>query len=136
MPAFATGWKRFVPVVGYHHVLMILIAIAIVLLCKYYRDTPIQQDADSFDSTTTSRVLLDIASNTRHLPNIPILSTVPSHLLHSSSRPCCHYSNSKHSRQCQPQRPSRLLRSLHTRRRRRMDVQPECNRSCRSGDCG
>jgi hypothetical protein len=29
---FATGWRRFVPLVGYHHVLMILIAIAIVLL--------------------------------------------------------------------------------------------------------
>src|SRR3954454_9170148 len=31
---FATGWRRFFPVVGYHHVLMILIAIAIILLCK------------------------------------------------------------------------------------------------------
>ncbi|KAK5105364.1 hypothetical protein LTS08_001641 [Lithohypha guttulata] len=32
MPAFATGWRRYVPVIGYHHVLMIFIAIAIVLL--------------------------------------------------------------------------------------------------------
>jgi len=42
MPAFATGWKRFVPVIGYHHVLMIIIAIAIVLLgtCRLlYRHT-------------------------------------------------------------------------------------------------
>ena len=31
---FATGWRRFVPVIGYHHVLMIFIAIAIILLCK------------------------------------------------------------------------------------------------------
>jgi hypothetical protein len=29
---FATGWRRFIPAVGYHHVLMILIAIAIILL--------------------------------------------------------------------------------------------------------
>jgi len=29
---FATGWRRFFPLVGYHHVLMILIAIAIILL--------------------------------------------------------------------------------------------------------
>lgn len=31
---FQTGWRRFFPLVGYHHVLMILIAIAIVLLCE------------------------------------------------------------------------------------------------------
>ncbi|KAL2004294.1 hypothetical protein VTN02DRAFT_4019 [Thermoascus thermophilus] len=29
---FATGWTRFIPMVGYHHVLMIFIAIAIILL--------------------------------------------------------------------------------------------------------
>ncbi|RMZ85451.1 hypothetical protein DV737_g839, partial [Chaetothyriales sp. CBS 132003] len=29
---FQTGWRRFVPAIGYHHVLMIFIAIAIVLL--------------------------------------------------------------------------------------------------------
>ncbi|KAJ9656236.1 hypothetical protein H2198_005087 [Neophaeococcomyces mojaviensis] len=32
MAEFAVGWKRYVPAIGYHHVLMILIAIAIVLL--------------------------------------------------------------------------------------------------------
>ena len=32
---FVTGWRRFFPMVGYHHVLMILIAIAIVLLGMY-----------------------------------------------------------------------------------------------------
>lgn len=31
---FATGWRRFFPIIGYHHVLMILIAVAIGLLCK------------------------------------------------------------------------------------------------------
>ena len=31
---FAVGWRRFFPLVGYHHVLMILIALAIILLCK------------------------------------------------------------------------------------------------------
>ncbi|EXJ73792.1 uncharacterized protein A1O5_03554 [Cladophialophora psammophila CBS 110553] len=29
---FRTGWRRFVPFIGYHHVLMIFIAIAIILL--------------------------------------------------------------------------------------------------------
>lgn len=32
MPRFKTGWQRFVPAIGYHHVLMIFIAIAIILL--------------------------------------------------------------------------------------------------------
>ena len=31
---FATGWRRFVPFIGYHHILMLFIAIAIVLLGK------------------------------------------------------------------------------------------------------
>ncbi|KAJ5115870.1 hypothetical protein N7456_000218 [Penicillium angulare] len=29
---FAAGWARFVPMIGYHHVLMIIIAVAIILL--------------------------------------------------------------------------------------------------------
>ncbi|KAH7157121.1 Ca2+ regulator and membrane fusion protein Fig1-domain-containing protein [Dactylonectria macrodidyma] len=32
MPKFQVGWYRFVPFLGYHHVLMILIAVAIILL--------------------------------------------------------------------------------------------------------
>ncbi|PHH82299.1 hypothetical protein CDD82_6407 [Ophiocordyceps australis] len=32
MPHFQVGWYRFIPFVGYHHVLMILIAVAIILL--------------------------------------------------------------------------------------------------------
>lgn len=31
---FAVGWRRFFPAIGYHHVLMFLIAVAIVLLCE------------------------------------------------------------------------------------------------------
>ncbi|TQV98975.1 hypothetical protein V2A60_007334 [Cordyceps javanica] len=32
MPRFQVGWTRYIPFLGYHHVLMILIAIAIILL--------------------------------------------------------------------------------------------------------
>ncbi|KZZ92164.1 Membrane fusion mating protein FIG1 [Moelleriella libera RCEF 2490] len=32
MPRFQLGWQRFIPFLGYHHVLMILIAVAIILL--------------------------------------------------------------------------------------------------------
>ncbi|EFY99656.1 Ca2+ regulator and membrane fusion protein Fig1 domain protein [Metarhizium robertsii] len=31
-PRFQLGWQRFIPFLGYHHVLMILIAVAIILL--------------------------------------------------------------------------------------------------------
>lgn len=31
---FAVGIQRLVPMLGYHHILMILIAVAIILLCK------------------------------------------------------------------------------------------------------
>ncbi|KAI0475618.1 membrane fusion mating protein FIG1 [Xylariaceae sp. FL0804] len=32
MPGFSLGWYRFIPFLGYHHVLMILIAVTIILL--------------------------------------------------------------------------------------------------------
>ncbi|RVX75377.1 hypothetical protein B0A52_00730 [Exophiala mesophila] len=32
MAQFAVGWRRFVPFIGYHHVLMIFVAVAIILL--------------------------------------------------------------------------------------------------------
>jgi hypothetical protein len=32
MPKFHVGWHRFIPFLGYHHVLMILIAVSIILL--------------------------------------------------------------------------------------------------------
>jgi hypothetical protein len=31
---FAVGIQRLIPFIGYHHILMILIAIAIILLCE------------------------------------------------------------------------------------------------------
>ncbi|KIV96333.1 hypothetical protein PV10_00214 [Exophiala mesophila] len=32
MAQFAVGWRRFVPFIGYHHVLMLFVAVAIILL--------------------------------------------------------------------------------------------------------
>ena len=45
---FAVGIQRLIPFLGYHHVLMILIAIAIILLCK---------------STTSTNILLQLHTN-------------------------------------------------------------------------
>lgn len=65
------GW---VPFLGYHHVLMILIAVAIILLCK---SDPLEFEADrsanKTHSTSTSRLLVLVAANTRHLPALAVL---------------------------------------------------------------
>lgn len=65
------------PVIGYHHVLMIFIAVAIVLLGKldwYARE---EQSTNSFNSATTCRMFLIITSHSRHLLNIPLLPKIP-----------------------------------------------------------
>ncbi|EMR70112.1 putative factor-induced protein 1 protein [Eutypa lata UCREL1] len=41
---FQLGWMRFVPFLGYHHVLMILIAIAIILLSGCSSSSPLIPD--------------------------------------------------------------------------------------------
>lgn len=35
---FAVGLQRLIPFLGYHHVLMILIALAIILLCEFFEE--------------------------------------------------------------------------------------------------
>lgn len=35
---FAVGLQRLIPFLGYHHVLMILIALAIILLCEFLKE--------------------------------------------------------------------------------------------------
>lgn len=35
---FAVGIQRLIPFIGYHHILMILIAVAIILLCEHHLD--------------------------------------------------------------------------------------------------
>lgn len=34
---FQIGFQRFIPFIGYHHILMALIVIAIICLCEFYR---------------------------------------------------------------------------------------------------
>jgi len=68
---FATGWGRFFPVIGYHHVLMILIAVAIVLLCKSLTIAALQ----FIIANTSSALLLAGCSSTSPLiPGIYLIS--------------------------------------------------------------
>jgi hypothetical protein len=69
---FAVGIQRLIPFLGYHHVLMILIALAIILLCKFScRDDTHQPDMILIISlsTTTGRLLVLLPSDPRHLPD-------------------------------------------------------------------
>jgi len=72
---FAVGIQRLIPFLGYHHVLMILIALAIILLCKL---SSVAMSAIAINtytiltiptSTTTGRMLVLVASDPRHLPD-------------------------------------------------------------------
>jgi len=45
---FAVGIQRLIPFLGYHHVLMILIAIAIILLCELHHSISPASKASTF----------------------------------------------------------------------------------------
>lgn len=61
-----------IPFLGYHHVLMILIAIAIILLCELRRNNVYNQ-ALTRRSIITGRMLLHIASHPRYLPHLAVV---------------------------------------------------------------
>ncbi|CAC9888935.1 unnamed protein product [Aureobasidium pullulans] len=46
---FAVGIQRLIPFIGYHHILMILIAIAIILLCIFLIDFYYQTYTPTYD---------------------------------------------------------------------------------------
>ena len=68
---FAVGIQRLIPFLGYHHVLMILIAIAIILLCKLnisIKHFPGPR-TNNTRSATPGWLLVILASNSRHFPH-------------------------------------------------------------------
>ena len=81
---FAIGITKLVPFLGFHHILMIFIALAIVLLCKLrhqhrWRAHSLQghfADTGSFYSITTGRMLIIITTHTHHFPHILLLPDV------------------------------------------------------------
>lgn len=61
-----------IPFLGYHHVLMILIAIAIILLCKCAHSSE-ELTQLTRRSITTGRMLLHLPVNTGHLPHLHVV---------------------------------------------------------------
>jgi hypothetical protein len=68
---FQTGWIRFLPFLGYHHVLMILIAIAIILLCKFQLN-PMQ--VDNYSDIPAALLLAGCSSSSPLIPDIFLIS--------------------------------------------------------------
>lgn len=138
---FATGWKRFFPLVGYHHVLMIIIAISIVLLCESgpTRNPPLLSEkihTDDFllpTSTPPSRLLISLPRHPRHLPHFPLLPKIPSSLRPRPSPTRRHNSNIQHRRLRLPRSTGWLLWNLHPTQRRSIPLQSKRLSACRSG---
>lgn len=72
---FSTGWARFIPL-GYHHVLMILIAIAIILLCKFPRFQLSKGDMLTLESAL---LLAGCSSSSPLIPDIYLISLYYQH---------------------------------------------------------
>lgn len=68
----------FLPMIGYHHVLMIIIALAVILLCKF-RITPdatlhvCHWNVTNNDSALVGWVFLIVSTNARHLSYLDLL---------------------------------------------------------------
>lgn len=134
-------WIGFIPMVGYHHVLMILIALAIILLC-----TPSPRASDililgtnmnifSSSSSATSWLLVILTTNTKHLLNILVLRKVHPHIWSRtgwSGRVNCHF---KYCRRSPTRGSGGILWHLHPTRWWLIHLQPKCVRSSRYCQC-
>lgn len=67
-----TTWSGFVPFLGYHHVLMILIAITVILLCA--RPSPSFLVKAAADHRSTALLLAGCSSSSPLIPGIFLLS--------------------------------------------------------------
>jgi hypothetical protein len=69
---YGTG---FIPMIGYHHVLMIIIAVAIILLCECSKHSLLCFFGMSLtpSSTAVGWMLFIISTDPQHLPNLAIL---------------------------------------------------------------
>lgn len=116
-----------IPFLGYHHVLMLLIAVAIILLCKYFLPRPFLHCLLTWSSNAISRLLIFIARYTQHLPHIPLLPTIYPRTINITNglqRPHC---NSQHRRWRKIISKSWILRNLHQPRWRILAMQQQCH---------
>lgn len=71
---FAVGLQRLIPFLGYHHVLMILIAIAIILLCTSLRSSINTSGACTDNHPITALLLAGCSSSSPLIPGIYLIS--------------------------------------------------------------
>ena len=58
--------------IGYHHVLMLIIAVAIILLCESF-GISVALECTNLFSLIIGRMLLIISTNPQHIPHIDVL---------------------------------------------------------------
>lgn len=128
-----TSIPGLLPFLGYHHILMILIALAIILLCTLYlttiRHPPFHRL--TMCSPLTSRMFILITTDTEHIPNITVLPNATSHIRFGAGRPRSNQRNRKHRRKSHHGSPSRLFRNLHKPHRWQLPLQQQRKRSSR-----
>lgn len=124
---FAVGIQRLVPMLGYHHILMILIAVAIILLCKPSCHALLQASQLTLHSITLSRLFLQLAAHPEYLPHRLLLHLLHTDIQRRTSRPRRHRRNCQHRRQKHPRSTRRLLRTVHSPRRRIVPVFEQCD---------
>ncbi|OIW26524.1 membrane fusion mating protein FIG1 [Coniochaeta ligniaria NRRL 30616] len=75
---FQLGWYRWVPFLGYHHVLMILIAVAIILLCEPPPSPP-RFPFQTLANNVSALLLAGCSSSSPLMPDIFLLSIYYEH---------------------------------------------------------
>jgi hypothetical protein len=74
---FAVGLTKLLPFLGFHHVLMIFIALAIILLCESQHpveETPTQHGTSTDHFRKTALLLAGCSSSSPAIPNIFLIS--------------------------------------------------------------
>ena len=115
----------FIPFLGYHHVLMIFIAIAIILLCKSAKSQAFNliAIAKTLSSSAFSWLLIIITCHSQYIPNLSLLQILPSNIWPGASRPGSDFCNSEYRGTGANGSPSGLFRHLHKLRQRLVPVQ-------------
>lgn len=109
---FSIGWAPFF---GYHHLLMLFIAAAIILLCKLFITLAHTNYLLTYPpaSTAPSRLILLLPRHPQHLPHLLLLLLLHTHLQSNTSRSGHCHRHRQHRRHRASRSSSRLLWHMH-----------------------
>lgn len=121
-----TSITGLIPFLGYHHVLMILIAAGIILLCTSTTLFSWRSNSDlTCHSSPSCRLFLDVARDTKHFPHIPLLPKLSPKFQPCTGRPGSYNGDSEHCWTSTIGSQGGLLRYLHQPRWRGLLMQQQ-----------